>query len=373
MGEFLFVAIALGPIFISLIARIAGYRLKQTYLLVTMLVLTSFSALRFESGQDWGAYENFFKQIDLQRGIFDYLNYRSYSVSQFEVGFYLLNYAIRIINGNYYHVLAVCSIVSGISVYIFFKQIKEYTDFAIVSYIGYSYLLLGFAQSRQSLGLAFFLFGLTFYLRRNKSILYFFAISLIGVAFQYSVAIYLLIGLTAYLITRFVWVGRIAIIIFLLLAIFIKNSNTNIFQFFMIIAFNETIIDKVNIYETDLSQGGILNLLYSVILLFNAFLIYRKSIYEVEFRIQFLFNLAATALYLSFLIVFVLPGFYALYSRVYALASILMPVVFYFIGRRKNDLTLHFFTAINYAALIISYFKIFYLFYDEYIPYNVWV
>ena len=336
-------------------------------------ILTAFSALRLESGQDWEAYADFFYQIDTSTGIFNYLRFGSYSASQFEFGFFLINYFVKILNGDYYHVLSICSVISGVSIYIFYRQIKEHTDFAIISYVGYAFLILGFSQARQSVGLACFLFALTFYLRSDKSILYFFAFSCIGITFQYSVVIYIFIALIAYLLTRFVRLARFAVVALLFLAIIVKNLNTNLFQYFMLLAFNDTIVDKVNIYEADLSQGGILNFLYSLILLANAIYVYSNSISQTNFKHKFICNLAASSLYLSFLIVFVLPGFYPLYSRVYTLGSILLPVAFYYVGTRKNTISLNMFITVNYVALTISYFKIFYLFSDDYLPYSMWI
>lgn len=373
MGEFIFIIVGLGPLSISLLSRIAGYKLKQTYLFSVFVVLTLFSALRFQSGQDWAAYEDFFNQINLNEGFSDYFQFGSYSASQFEVGFFLVNYLTKLVSGSYFHVLALCSVVSGLSVYLFYKPIKAHTDFAIVSYIGYAYLILGFAQARQSLGLACFLFGLTIYLRKEKSIFYILGFSLIGITFQYSVAIYIVVAALAYFVTRFISTGRLVIVALFAIAVIVKNLNINIFQFFMIFAFNDTIAEKINIYEADVTDGGFLNLLYSILLLGNAVYIYTHSLTQTDFRLRFVLNLTATALYISFLIVFVLPGLYPLYSRVYLLGSICLPVAFYYVAQKKRTGMFSVLIAINYLALTISYFKIIYLFSDSYLPYTTWL
>ena len=365
--------VGLGPICVSIVARITGYKLKKLYLFFSFLFLSIFSALRFQTGQDWYAYEEFFNQLDTHRGLIEYFQNGSYSQLNFEFGFYLVNYFIKSLDGSYFHVLAFCSVVSGASIYLLYREMNDHIDFAVVSYIGYAYLLLGFAQARQGLGLAFFIFALVLYLRKNRPIVHFFGIALFGVAVQYSVAIYLIVAMIAYTITRFRMLGTICIAILFSVALLLKNFNTNLFQIFMLFAFNDTIADKVNIYEAELSQGGILNFFYSLFLLVNALYIYHSSGNETEFRVRFLLNLTAMALYLSFLIVFVIPGLYPLYSRVYILASISLPVAFYFMCRRETTLTLNILFVMNYIALTISYFRLFYLLYDEYIPYQTWL
>jgi hypothetical protein len=378
MGEFLFLMAGFGPIALSLIARLAGYRLKQVYLISILVILTLFSALRFESGQDWDGYETFFTELDLQLGVTQYFYYGGATTSRFEIGFYFLNYIIKLLNGSYFHVLAICSVISGISIYTLYKPIKENTDFAIISYIGYAFLILGFAQARQSIGLAFFLFALASYLHKKRSFLGFLGLASIGVLFQYSVTIYIAMAIMGYFLTRFASFGRVVIFGLLGLAVLVKNLNTNLFEIFMLLAFNDTISEKLVIYNDTLTTGSVLNFIYSLVLLLNAGFVYINTKFQSEFRNRFLLNLTAFSLYVSFLIVFVLPGFYPLYSRIYILGSLLLPLSFFWITssstkQKKQTAVFSVFLAANYLALMISCFRLFFLLSDEYLPYNTWL
>ncbi len=371
MGEILFLMAGAGPLMLSLTARLAGYKLQRTYLNITLIILTLFAALRFQSGSDWPGYELFFDLVNLEISIISHLKYAS--DIEIEIGYYVLMRSVKALNGSYYHVLAICSVISGISVYYLYRPIKENTDFAIVSYLGYAYLLLGFEQARQSMGLAFVLFGIAFYLKNDKSIIWLFIIASLGVLFQYSVAIYIFCAVISYLVTRFPRIGRATLTIFFLIALLIRNSNVNLFQFFMLAAFNDTLVSKVNIYEAAPTTTSVLNSIFSVFILLNAILIYKNAKYQDNFRLKFLFNLTAFTLYLSFLVVFILPSFYYFYSRIYTLGSLLLPLTFFFLTSQKKSLIYTGFLVANYVALSLTYFRIIFTYSEQYLPYTPWL
>jgi hypothetical protein len=144
------------------------------------------------------------------------------------------------------------------------------------------------------------------------------------------------------------------------------------------LAFNDTISEKLVIYNDTLTTGSVLNFIYSLVLLFNAGFVYINTKFQSEFRNRFLLNLTAFSLYVSFLIVFVLPGFYPLYSRIYILGSLLLPLSFFWITssstkQKKQTAVFSIFLAANYLALTISCFRLFFLLSDEYLPYNTWL
>ena len=151
------------------------------------------------------------------------------------------------------------------------------------------------------------------------------------------------------------------------------RRHIKVFQFFMLAAFNDTLVSKVNIYEAAPTTTSVLNSIFSVFILLNAILIYKDAKYQDNFRLKFLFNLTAFTLYLSFLVVFILPSFYYFYSRIYTLGSLLLPLTFFFLTSQKKSLIYTGFLVANYVALSLTYFRIIFTYSEQYLPYTPWL
>src|SRR5436190_4607553 len=97
------------------------------------------SGLRFEIGQDWAAYAQFFNDVDVGVGPIDsYLDYVSYP--SFEFGYHELNYFIKILGGNYHLVLLVASLFCTYCLYTLTTRIRANGFYVFAMYFSYGYL-----------------------------------------------------------------------------------------------------------------------------------------------------------------------------------------------------------------------------------------
>jgi hypothetical protein len=329
---------------------------RGTYALA-LLSIGLFAGLRFETGQDWPAYEEFFNNLDT----FDPFD------SRFEIGYYLLNYGVKYLGGSYSVVLLIASLFCAYAVYRLTSRMRINRFYVLTAYMGYSFLILHFAQVRQSLAVGFFLLGFDHYLKHHRK-LPALLITLIGSLFQISALIYIVI-----LGAVFVWQGRNSWLRATALvgaAVLYVASQLVDIDFTVSLGSLVSAQEKIAIYRELQVDQGIFQVLYSgYLFVFILYLLRYSDRVAPEHVI--IVRYAVASLFVTILFTYMFSGSYVFYSRAYAIACLFQgfaaAVVF---ASRKG--WLHNLTfAISLLAACISYWRMLTFYADQYTPYHV--
>ena len=105
---------------------------------MALFLLGLVAGIRFEAGQDWDAYEDYFD--DIVTPGFDLGN------SKYEPAYYMLNYFVKTLGGTYPIVQLIASMFCAFAVYRLTSRMTLNRFYVLAIYMGYSYLVLHFAQ-----------------------------------------------------------------------------------------------------------------------------------------------------------------------------------------------------------------------------------
>jgi hypothetical protein len=343
-----------------------GYYISTKYLYgFLFLSLGVFGGIRFQTGMDWPAYKEYFEQIDLSSGPFD--SYFSNLVNlKFEIGYFYLNYYLKLLGFTYSAVFFVSSLFCVYCVYKFTSQYLLNKFYILTIYISYSFLILHFAQVRQSLAIGVFLLACTHYVKHQnklKAIL----ISLLAILFQFSAAIYIIILL---LVLYFPKNVRYRIIIFILIPVIFILSQSIGFFFLLKLFVPLALEAKINIYEEEQTAQGQGQLIYGIYLLFCISYVYFNIKHLINEQQAFICNYAIFSLLLTVLASFIFPGNYVMYSRLYVLASIFQGYAITIILNAKKTYFSKAFFIISILIATLSYIRIINFYSSEYLPYR---
>ena len=169
--------------FFSGLYKLNIFKNNTIFYAIALFSLGIFAGFRFEVGPtDWVAYKQFFDALKLDNDVLDLYQSKN---QQFEIGYYFINYLIKYLGWDYGIVFLASSLFLSFAFYKFTNNSSINKFYVLTIYIGYSYILLNFAQVRQSIAIGFFLLGSYCYLHfRNKFLTL--IIASLGLLFQYS-------------------------------------------------------------------------------------------------------------------------------------------------------------------------------------------
>jgi hypothetical protein len=343
-------------------------RLDRTFYALAVLALGLFAGLRFEVGQDWPAYEAFFSDLDLSSNPFDLYFDEHFERPQFEIGYYLLNYAVKWLGGTYSVVLLAASLFCAYAVYRLTSRFPINRFYVLTIYVGYSFLILHFAQVRQSIAIAFFLLGVDYYLRHERK-LGAVLIMLIGPLFQFSALAYVLLFLIVLAWQR-PWSVSLyfkAAAAVALIPLAYAVSYLDFYDVVGWIAATASAEERIAVYREAQEATGSTLLAYAGYLML---LIWYFSRYAKRTMQPFIVHYAMVALALTVALVFIFPGSYVMYSRGYVIACIFQAIAAALIfAAHKGWLHRAMFVG-TIAAGAVYYVRILSLNEDVYVPYH---
>lgn len=345
-------------------------RLNRTFYGIALIGIGLFAGLRFETGQDWPAYESFFQRIDLSQNLFEpYFNERI-EQPQFEIGYYLLNYAIKYLGGTYSIVLLLASLFCVYAVYRFTYRFSVNRFYILTIYFSFSFLVLHFAQVRQSIAIAFILIGIDHYLRHRK-ILIGLAICLTGLFFQYSAIVYIIlflaaVGWTAIKRKKLLWAVSLCLVV--LSTLYAITRFLDVYSLLTLIA-TESAAEKIDIYKGTQEASGIGLRIFAGYLLLLAcyFANYSRHLKNDE---ALIIVYAIFSILLTTALIVIFPESYVMYSRAYVMACILQGCAAALIlASTKGWLHRCVFVG-TIAMAMVYYLRILTLYEDQYVPYR---
>jgi EpsG family len=318
-----------------------------------------FAGLRFETGQDWPAYRDFFSDIG------DFSPFES----KFEIGYYLLNYAVKSLGGSYPTVLLLASLFCAFSVYRLTNRLPVNRFYILTVYMGYSFLILHFAQVRQSLAVGFFLLAVDYYLRnRGRSQLPAILLLVISPLFQISSLMYI-----AVLGPVLMWQSKnpwwIVVLVASAAGAWVILQFVDLSSLLTVVADTST-QEKLAIYQELKVDQSIFQVLYAVYLLILAAFLFRSA-NQLAANDAFVVRYAIASLLLTVFFALAFAGFYVFYSRAYAIAclfqGIALAIVF---GKSPKSVMNHALFCISLLAACISYWRLLTFYAEEYTPYH---
>ena len=344
-------------------------RLDRTFYGLALLAIGLFGGLRFETAQDWPAYETFFQGIDLSQNPIALYFDEGIVKPQFEIGFYLLNYIVKYFGGTYSVVFLIASLFCAYAVYCFTYRLAVNRFYILSIYVSYSFLILHFAQVRQSIAIGFFLLGCDYYLR-HRGKLTALVICLVGVFFQYSVISYILLLLVVIKWSKvkrnkFIWAVCLAFLT--AMTVYVINLYFDLYSILTLIA-GPSAAQKINIYkETQAAHGIGLTVFGAYLLLLASYFV--KFFPHLTEEQAFIARFAIFSMLLTVMLIIIFPGSYVMYSRTYVLACIFQACAASLIFAARKGL-LH--RAVFVGSLVVAlvyYVRILTVNKDAYIPY----
>ena len=351
--------------FFSVLYRLNILKNNNFFYVLVLLSLSIFSGFRFEVGPtDWISYKAFFDTLNLDKNILDLYQSKN---QQFEIGYYCLNYLIKYLGWDYGAVFLASSLFISYALYKFTSHFSVNKFYILTIYIGYSYILLNFAQVRQSIAIGFFLLGCSYYLSHRGKLISL-IIAALGILFQYSSIIYITILLAVIFLPRPKRRHIVYIFMALGLLIFITTFFTSFYSIIQLIPIS-VIVEKIMIYQDDQAEqayGQLFLAGYLFLLTMNFIYNLKKVAAEEEFIVYYSIYIA----FIACLAVLVFPGNYVMFSRILSVAAIFQAYAFALIMKQNRSLinsSIFIFTlAISFTYL----YRLIYLYEDEFVPYN---
>jgi hypothetical protein len=285
----------------------------------------------------------------------------------FEVGYHLLNWLVKWAGGTYSVVLLLASLFMVYALYRLLAELQVNRFYVLTMYASYSYLILQFAQVRQSIAIAFLLLSCRNYMRERKQGKAL-GIAALGVFFQYSTLIYLA---TFFLAMR--WPKRLKSIALwglpILGVLFVLRDRIDFFGLLSTVAFLEFAQTKLTIYEaTQETQGSGVLLLAGYLLLLGGYVI--TYIQRVDEQHQFLAKFALVATFVTLVTIVIFPDSYVMFSRAYVMASLMLAVAISLILAKSKG-TMHTIVfAMSMGFAVIYCYRLLSFYEDEYLPYQ---
>ncbi len=343
------------------------YRTPRWLYGVGLLAIALFAGLRFQTGQDWEPYEAFFDRLELDADPIE-LYYGDSRPPFFEIGYYLLNYAVKWLGGSYSLIFLAASLFCAYSVYRLTARFAINRFYVLAIYFSYSFMLLHFAQVRQSIAIGFFLLGCDYYLRNGKK-LPALLIALIGTQIQLTSLMYIMLMPVVFWwpkLSRMQWlmVGMAAAGAILTLA-----YAVDMYALLTAMAGSATSEDKIAIYKETQTEQGAGQRLYAAYLVLVAWY-FSKQLKYLPPGSLFVVKYAIASLCLTALMTALFPGSYVMYSRAYVAACIFQGFAAALIFARRKE-TLH--KSVFALTLVVStvmFVRLIWLYSDEYLPYQ---
>jgi hypothetical protein len=358
-------------VFLALLHRWRLVRADQTLIGVLALIAALISGLRFEIGQDWPAYAQFFDDVDVGVGPIDSFTGHS-GYPAFEFGYHELNYLIKILGGNYHLVLLVASLFISFSIYKLIMRIRANGFYVLAMYFSYGYLVLQFAQVRQSLAIGFILLACAHYATSRNRLQTLF-IAMLGVLFQFSALMY--VGTLALaLYWRENWSVKMGfgfLVLFCAPLLFFREQ-INFYTVLAEIAFSESAQGKIAIYEQmQEPQGSGVVFVAMYLLAMTLYLVKYAEVVDPSLRYLVRFAIAATLLTVLFVAIF--PDSYVMFSRAYVVASILQGAAVAMVVENRRGAP-HLLMLLGSLAFAIVYcLRLLILMSHEYFPYRTFL
>lgn len=347
--------------------NLARFNFQKLIFGLLLLIIGLFGGLRYETGQDWDAYTDYFQDVDLSYDIVE--SYFSNLLNlRFEIGYFFLNYIVKYLGFDYWFLFLFSALFCSFALYAFTSKLEGNKFYILIVYISYSFLLLQFAQVRQAISLSFFLLGCASYINTNnkkKAIL----IGLIGLLFQFSGLIYILLLLLVFYYPK----GR-KYSFFLILFIPIMFVFSQYFGVFSIVKLFAPVSleNKLDVYEEEQASQGIGQLFYGLyILICVGYISYH--IQKKDFLVGpqlFICKYAVFSLSLTVLAIFLFSGNYVMYSRLYLVASIFQGFAISIILYHRRSIYHILFFNFSIIVAFVYYFRIISIQSDQYIPYK---
>lgn len=147
--------------FILLILACAEVLLKNKKIsVITSGILAIVAGLRFNTGYDFEAYQNFFFEID---NIFDVFN----GSIDAEPGFLFINYIFKALGFNFYFFILFFSVLSVLLISNFAYKYVSYPSLVLVYYYARYFLVRDMGQIRSSLACIILLYSIPYIVRRK--------------------------------------------------------------------------------------------------------------------------------------------------------------------------------------------------------------
>lgn len=369
----IFIVWLAAPIIILLSATAGGKKNIQTQSITTLFALlwaSFFAAVRFQTGDDWHAYELYYDTINTNMGLIESY-FSDLLMLQFEPGYYFISYLTKSFGASYTAVnyISVLALLFAIIYFVRKAAIPPY--FVVFIFLGLPFLSLFYNQVRQSFAIALVLLAILS--RRNTS---FMALSCFALVFHFSTAIFIAL---AFLARHHELFSRK---IFRLAIIFIPISFTLVtlgaIEPYSILRFilPETLSFKVEIYEGEETPLGAFRIITISYLIFVAiFLSVKFNKYHSPSTLER--RVITTALLTTLLAPYSLiafPNSYAFYGRALVFNLIILSISGAILhkhtvhnNQRRSDLT----PIYGLGALsFIYYFLTLYLYSDVYLLYR---
>ena len=333
-----------------------------------VLLIAVFSGTRFEVGQDWEAYKEYFDIIQISSSpISAYFEHPEYQ--RFEIAYYLLNWSIKLLGFSYQTVLLVASLFCAYSVYRLTRRFPGNKLYILTAYLGFSFLLLHFAQVRQSIAIGFLALACDSYLSNRRRFLAL-LIGILGMFFQYSSVIYNLL-----LILALWWPKKSTTKIIYVLGLVVLFSAPFILDPWLLLRLLsvEGAQTKLQIYQdTRLPQGAGLKYQAFILSLIIAYLVINLK--RLSLGASFIARYAMLLMSMTVVMVVVFPGLYVLYSRSFVAASLFQGFALSLVMEvRRNSVDR---TIVFVATLMLAlgfYLRLLILYQEEYVPYHSWL
>jgi hypothetical protein len=343
------------------------YKTNRALFMCAILGLGLMAGLRFETGQDWPDYEAFFERVDLNVNPLD-VYFGQDNPPAFELGFYLLTYVVKSLGGSCTQIFFMASMFCAYAIYRFMRRFSLNWCYVLVIYMSYSYMLLHFAQVRQSIAVGFFLLGYDHYLQTGKK-LPALLIAWFGTFFQFTALMYIL------LLPLIFWWPRLTrmqwglVICGLSFGALIFTSAFDAYAVLGALSGSITAGEKLAIYrETQIEQTGGQRI-YAVYLALMTWY-FAKQIRYLPEREAFVVKYAIASLFLSVLMTAAFSGSYVMYSRAYIIGCLFQGLAAALIFKRRKGLLHRTVFAVTVLIALISYTRMIDLNREELLPYQ---
>ncbi|TFY92299.1 EpsG family protein [Pseudomonas nabeulensis] len=337
----------LGYLIIFYIAALRLFALRNDLPLTLALyiLIGIVGGIRFETGMDWPQYADYFDSISIeQTPIESYLS-NNYKLA-FEFGYFILNYFIKLLGGSISFVFLIASLFCALCTYLLSSTFTGNRIFIFTIYVSYNFIYMHFSTVRQSIAAGLFFLGLWAYLKlsNNKLMLLLFALS---ACFQISSLLYIFIFFCSFLFRNiyrciFFWTLGTSL---LFASIHMGSSLYKLLSSVLPTPFASKLME----YETwdyTLSIRTYLFGLYIAGCALNlGWLAAKKKKHNVDGIVQgkeeFALKIATTSLMLSATLILLFPNNFALWTRVFNVASVLFACAlstFYYSTPKKYKL-----------------------------------
>lgn len=179
MNTYLFIFLLL--LFFSFleISNVSSRKLKVLHIVI-VLVFLFVAGLRYETGVDWLAYENYFDEVVPLNEAFNF-NTFSNAFLTLDGGYYLLNSIVKMLGGN---IQIVFFIVSLTTIFLLIKNLKYYSNHVLTGlliYYPFFFFIFDMSGIRQGLAIQIVLFSVKYITQKRFSKFLFFIILATGI------------------------------------------------------------------------------------------------------------------------------------------------------------------------------------------------